>query len=126
MRKSVGARMAERAWEQISGHAQAGGAGLSELKARCQDFPRCVRQNGLSLAVTFFLGKQDDAYQTYLKWLATNLVSEGLVPREGQPERSLAQAALKATPVQYRMLTSSVMTAALWYKRLAEAAWTDA
>lgn len=123
MNRSMASRMAERAWEQLSSHSP-DDATASKIKARCQDFPRCVRQNGLALAVTFFLAKKgDDQYDTYLHWLAQNLAAEAVVTGQGPAERLIENAVLSVGPAEYRALTGIVMDAALWYKRLAEARW---
>ncbi|MBP7124736.1 type III-B CRISPR module-associated protein Cmr5 [Myxococcota bacterium] len=150
MPRSIEARVAESVWQGILEWERTRQGQLPEFRKnfrnRSQDFPRCMRQNGLTLAVTFFAGKgglrglaaggredQDlECHGAYLRCLARVLADPSMQERTGvRPDaRSSAVEALLSrclsSPVrEYRELTELAAMAALWFKRLAEARWTD-
>ncbi|HOU54439.1 MAG TPA: type III-B CRISPR module-associated protein Cmr5 [Myxococcota bacterium] len=140
MRHSLDKALAEAVWTQILAlergegqHQPLSEKGRKDFKNRCQDFPRCLRQNGLTLALTFFQGKSDsEKHQTYLDRLAAVLASESLRHRTGiqwagasETVTTLIDRAVRSDVRAYRQMTGIVSRASLWFKRLAEARWSD-
>jgi len=125
MATSLNRKVGEVAWQVLRTTIEGKDRAFrTSLKALCQSFPSCVHNNGLALAVTFYRGKGDEhLHATYLTMLVACLQrGAGL---QIQDDSQLEGHALRDRPLAFRDLNTTVLLAALWLKRMAEAECRD-